>query len=248
MSAATPALPDIARQFIEAAVVAGDMALPFHYPHLGDWAGLQIGFRAHGITGASLVGAAPGQWQVGWYVLARNGFDDPFFIDLNEAAQGYPVYCAPIGAGRWDAQQVAPNLLRMGKMLAALRDLGNDHPAVLRWLQAEADLGMALWREVLEERQSALQTQADEPAEPDMPAPPTDPADWQSGRLVITASGPLKMKVVQLLRQVQKLSPQQALALVARPEITAAEGNRVQLQRLQARLQALGASVAFRSD
>jgi hypothetical protein len=81
-----------------------------------------------------------------------------------------------------------------------------------------------------------------------MPAPPTDPADWQSGRLVITAIGPQKMKVVQLLRQVQKLSPQQALALVARPEITAAEGNRVQLQRLQARLQALGASVAFRSD
>ena len=43
--------PEVVRQFIEAATVAGDMGLPFHYPALDELEGWQSGFRYHGITG-----------------------------------------------------------------------------------------------------------------------------------------------------------------------------------------------------
>lgn len=151
---ATPAMPTAIRQFVEAAIVCGDMALPFHYPRLEEWAGWQSCFRFHGITGESLVAAAPGEWQPGWYVIALNGFDDPFFVDLGEAEQGYPVYYAPIGAGRWDAQTVAPSLQRLSELLAALRELIDDDAAACRFIEAHTDTRTKLWREVLDDRQS----------------------------------------------------------------------------------------------
>lgn len=89
------------RSFLEAAIVPGDMVLPFKYPQSERWEEWQSGFRYDGVSGNNLVASAPGEWQPGWYVVALNYFDDPFFIDLNEAAQGYPVYYAPHGAGRW---------------------------------------------------------------------------------------------------------------------------------------------------
>lgn len=238
---AFPSLPAAVRQFMEAGVVAGDMALPFHYFRPEEWEGLQSGFRWHGITGESLLATTPGEWQPGWYVIALNGFDDPFFIDLGQAAQGYPVYYAPHGAGRWDAQGVAPSLQRFGEMLAALRDQGDDDVAALRWMQAEVDPSTELWREVLEGRQQ--RTTQDE-----IPATLPDPAVWQHGTLVITAAGPQKMKIAHWLRQALDLTPRQALALAGQPGITVGDGYLVQMRRAQAQLQELGATVEFRPD
>lgn len=238
----TPALPHAALQFIEAALVAGDMALPFHYPRAEQWEGWQSCFRYNGRTGESLVAATPGAWQPGWYVIALNGFDDPFFIDLGEEAQGFPVYYAPLGAGRWDAQQAAPSLQRFGEMLAVLCGIGDDDAAALRWIEAEVGLTTALWREVFETRQQ----RSTEP--PDPPAPPPDPAAWQHGTLVITAIGPQKLKVVQFLKQALELSPQEALAMAAQGDIVVADGYLAHLRSTQARLQALGATVELRLD
>ncbi|MDG9927312.1 MULTISPECIES: hypothetical protein [unclassified Pseudomonas] len=58
-----------------------------------------------------------------------NDFGDPFFIDLDEEAQGFPVYYAPHGAGRWDAERVASSLRHFAEILAALRDIGADETA-----------------------------------------------------------------------------------------------------------------------
>lgn len=235
----TSILPDAARQFIEAAIVAGDMALPFHYPQPGQWEGWQSGFRHHGITGESLVGTAPGEWQPGWYVVALNGFGDPFFIDLNQEAKGFPVYYAPHGAGRWEAEQAAPSLQQLGDMLAVLRGLEDDATAAQHVVEAEASLGTRLWGEVLENRQNRADTAKE-------PASPPDTTAWQHGTLVICGIGPQKMKVVQFLKQTFGLSPQEALALAMQPEIAVAEGYLVHLRRSQDHLQALGATVEFR--
>ncbi|WP_433852304.1 hypothetical protein [Stenotrophomonas nitritireducens] len=237
-----PTLPDAVRQFIEAATVVGDMALPFHYPTTEEWERWQSGFRVHGITGESLVAATPGEWQPGWHVVALNGFDDPFFIDLGEAAQNFPVYYAPNGAGRWDAEQAAPSLRHLGEMLAALQRMGDDDAAALRWIEAEVGLTSALWREVFQTRQ---QRHVEPPTPTVLPA---SPADWQRGTLVITAIGPQKMKIVQHLKRVQDLSPQEALALAEQGDIAVAEGCLAQLRDMQVRLQALGATVEFRPD
>lgn len=240
----TPLPPAAVHQFLAAAIVPGDMALPFHYPRPEEWEGWQSGFRTHGTTGESLVATTPGAWQPGWYVIALNGFDDPFFVDLHEAAQGYPVYYAPHGAGRWEAECAAPSLQRFGEMLAALRDQGDDGTAAPGWIQAAADLGTALWREVFEERQK--RELPDETAP--QPATPPGSTAWQHGTLVITAIGPQKMKIVHWLKQALDLTPQQALALVMQPRIAVGNGYRAQWHGAQEQLQALGATVEFRPD
>lgn len=232
-------LPDAARTFIDAALVAGDMALPFHYPRPEIWASWQSGFRHHGLTGECLVGTTPGAWQPGWHVIALNGFDDPFFIDLGEAAEGFPVYHARIGAGRWDAAQVAPSLPRFAELLIALRDLGDDDAAARRLIETEVGLDTELWREVFEGRE-------DRPASTAESEPPLDPAAWQHGRLVITAIGPQKLEIAQFLRQARGLSPRDAMALIAtQDDLVVAEGCLARLRHAQARLQALGATVVF---
>lgn len=237
----TPDLPHAARQFIEATIVAGDMALPFHYPRPEQWEGWQSGFRYYGITGESLIATTPGEWQPGWHVIALNGFDDPFFIDLGEEAQGFPVYYAPHGAGRWDAELAAPSLQRFGELLTALRDLGDDDAAAQLLIETEAGLDTELWNEVFEGRQDRPATAKESDSTP-------DPAAWQHGTLVVTAIGPQKMKIAHFLKRALALSPQEALALAAQGDITVAEGYLVRLRGMQAQLQALGATVEFRPD
>lgn len=234
-------LPDAVRQFIESAIVTGDMALPFHYPRLQELDAWQSGFRRHGITGENLVSSAPGAWQPDWLVIALNGFDDPFFIDLGEQAQGLPVYYAPHGAGRWDALQVAPNIRRFAQMLSALRDLPDDDTAALRYVEVEAGLTNALWSEVHESRRNrpALEqelTQREAPCEPQ---------DWRCGTLVLVDAGPQRLKVVQHLRKMLGLSAQEALALASRRDIVLAEGSFIQLRSTRDRLVSLGAAVEF---
>ena len=239
-----PILPTAVRQFIEEAIVPGSMPLPCHYPRPDDWDGWQIGFRCHGLTGEDLVGTSPGAWQPGWYVIALNGFDDPFFIDLDEEAQGFPVYYAPHGAGRWDAERVSPSLHRFTEILAALHDIGADEMAAQNYLEREVDLAGELWREVLEHYRSAA---LEEHEDVSLEAPPGDEI-WQHGALIIIRIGLQKMKVVQFLRQALGLSPQEVLALAGRQNILVAQGYLVRLQRTQAHLQGLGATVEFRPD
>ncbi|MFH5869485.1 SMI1/KNR4 family protein [Pseudomonas aeruginosa] len=236
--------PEVVRQFIEAATVAGDMGLPFHYPALDELEGWQSGFRYHGITGEDLAATTPGAWQPGWVVIALNGFDDPFFIDIGEQAQGFPVYYAPHGAGRWDAMQVAPDIDRFGKMLSALRDLQDDDAKAMRYIEAETDLANALWLEVHENRRNRPAIEQ-ELAQYETPR---NPEDWQHGTLILTDAGPQRVKVAQVLRQMLDLSLQEALAFAAEPDAPLAEGYRLHLRDTQSCLMALGAAVTFRPD
>ncbi|GKX57486.1 hypothetical protein SOASR030_35980 [Leminorella grimontii] len=234
--------PDNAiRSFLEAAIVPGDMVLPFKYPRPEQWEEWQSGFRYDGVSGASLVASTPGEWQPGWYVVALNYFDDPFFIDLNEVTQGYPVYYAPHGAGRWDAEHIASSLQEFSNLLAALRDCSEDDEAALSHIRSQPYLQTKFWNEVCENRL------AREPAE-DTASKPLNPLDWQRGSLVITAIGEQKLKVIQFLKKMLNLPLPQALALAAQPKITVAEGYRIQLRDTEEELQALGATVEFQHD
>ena len=95
------ATPHEIELFIASKVVVGNRAscLPEDYPQLNELQAYQEGYRW--LTGESLVSTKPGDWQPGWYVIARNYFDDPFFIDINEQTTGFPVHFALHGTGRW---------------------------------------------------------------------------------------------------------------------------------------------------
>lgn len=230
------------RQFVEAAVVTGDMALPFHYPRLQELDAWQIGFRQHGLTGEDLTSSAPGAWRPGWRVIALNGFDDPFFIDLGEEAQGFPVYYAPHGAGRWDALQAAPDIHRFGEMLSALREVADDDSKVMQYIETETGATNELWREVHESRRDRLGAEQ----EPPQNETPPDPEAWRRGALILASAGPQRLKVAQVLKQMLNLSPQEALALAAKRDVTIAEGSFGSLRGAHSRLVDLGAAVEFR--
>lgn len=234
-------MPEAVRVFVESALVAGDMALPFHYPKTDEWHGWQNGFRRHGITGESLVATAPGEWQPGWYVVALNGFDDPFFIDLEEAEQGFPVRYAPHGAGRWEPEQVAPNLETFSAILMRLHEMIDDDVAAQRYLEAEVNLSTDLWREVWEQRGSWALASVE-------PETPRNPEDWRWGTLSLTEIGPQKVKVLHFLKQTLDLTLGEAMALAGNLPITVEQGFCIHLRRTVSALEELGATAEFIPD
>ncbi|MGR9246862.1 hypothetical protein [Rhizobium leguminosarum] len=237
-------LPDEVKDFISSEIIVGDMALPSRYPKPIEMEAWQVGFRFHGLTGESLVSTTSGAWQPGWYVIAMNGFDDPFFIDINESPSGFPVYYAPHGAGRWDATVAARNIRRFSQLLSALHTLADDDAKVLTFIEAETDTSNALWREVHEARANR-ETLEHELAQTETEF---DLKDLEHGTLFITAVGPQKLKIAQVLRRALDLSLGEALASAAEPEIPIGSAPFVQLRRLQNELIALGALVEFRPD
>lgn len=235
-------VPEAVTEFVEAAVVAGDMALPFHFPEVSQLPAWQAGFRFHALDHRSLVSELPGAWQPGWLVIALNAFDDPFFVDLHEQARGFPVYYAPHGAGRWEPLQVAAEIQGFSRRLRVLRELATDDVSVMRFLAAETDPANALWREVREAR-------AERPAEIQAECEATwDPDDWQQGALILIAAGSRKIEVAQVLAQQLGLRSPAALTLASKRCAVVREGRRRCVRELQRRLLAVGAEVVFRSD
>ncbi|MGC3953079.1 MAG: hypothetical protein QM804_02300 [Propionicimonas sp.] len=104
-----------------------NLVLPWSYAAAEDWTPFQLGYRVHGNTGDPLVSETDGDWQPDWWVIAANYFADPFFIDLREDAEGFPVRYAPHGAGRWDAQVVAGSVAEFAAWLRTLAEL-SDRP------------------------------------------------------------------------------------------------------------------------
>jgi ribosomal protein L7/L12 len=237
-------LPDEVKKFIASEVVVGDATLPSRYPKLSELGAWQVGFRSHGITGESLVSKASGAWQPGWYVIALNGFDDPFLVDIDEGSPGFPVYYAAHGAGRWDAIAVAPSLQRFAQLLSALRDLADDDARAVLFIETETGAENSLWDEVYKSFRSreALGKESGQIEAK------YDAEDLQRGTLFVTDVGPQKTKVVQILRGVLDLSLREALALATGSDIVIGTGPMIQFRRIHNQLVALGASVEFRPN
>jgi hypothetical protein len=199
-----------------------------------------VGFRSHGRTGGSLVSTDAGAWQPGWFVVALNYFDDPFFIDVANEAAGFPVYFAKHGGARWDAIPVAVSLRRFSEILFRLKAMGDDDAQMSRFVEDELDVASPFWSEILQARR-------ERPVEDQQIAPAAyDPANLVTVELVVIDFGSQRLKVTQVLRRVLGLSPQEALALAVKPEVLVGKGPRISLQRLAAELTAAGAKTEFR--
>ncbi|SHN19685.1 hypothetical protein SAMN05216593_112155 [Pseudomonas asturiensis] len=231
------------RQFLINGIVVGDLLLPTHYAKLDRLDDFQAGFRTHGNTGESLVSQTEGEWNPDWYVLAMTGLDDPVFIAATEAPSGYPVYTAVHGAGRWDAIQIAPSLMVFRRLLEALAEVNHDAAQFNRLIMAEIGSAHQYWREVIDARQEAEHL---EQLTPEISA--YDPADYESGELIVIALGLHKLKVVQLVSKGSELSLKEVLRLADASELKAGSGTRRQLRPLRDKLEALGATVEFRLD
>lgn len=57
-----------------------------------------------------------------WYVICTNYFDDPFFVNITEVEQNYPVYYSQHG-GNWIPTKVADNITTFAAILSKLKEL-----------------------------------------------------------------------------------------------------------------------------
>ena len=120
--------------------------LPFFYPDEGEFESFQEGYRlASRKTGEELADDTPGQWRKSWRVIARNGMDDPFFVDF-ALGDALPVYFAYHGAGSWEPIKVADDIVKFEKILIALAAL--EAPCSLEAIAPLTDLNNEFYREL----------------------------------------------------------------------------------------------------
>ena len=142
-------IPNLIRNFIRKRIVSECILLPFLYPDEGEFESFQEGYRlASRKTGEKLADDAPGQWRKSWQVIARNGMDDPFFVDfaLGDAS---PVYFAYHGAGSWKPIKVADDIVKFEEILTALAAL--KKPCSLEAIAPLADLNNEFYRELADD-------------------------------------------------------------------------------------------------
>ena len=139
---------NLIRNFIRKRIVSESVLLPFFYPDEGEFEDFQDGYKFNRITSEDLTGSAPGQWRKSWRVIARNGMDDPFFVDfaLRDAS---PVYFAYHGAGSWEPIKVADDIVKFEEILTALAAL--EVPCSLEAIAPVTDLNNEFYRELADD-------------------------------------------------------------------------------------------------
>lgn len=142
-------IPDLIRNFIRKRIVSESILLPFFYPDEGEFESFQEGYRlTDRKTGEELADDTPGQWRKSWWVIARNGMDDPFFVDfaLGDAS---PVYFAYHGASSWEPIKVADDIVKFEEILTALAAL--EAPCSLDAIAPLVDLNNEFYRELADD-------------------------------------------------------------------------------------------------
>ena len=141
-------IPNLIQNFIRKRIVSECILLPLFYPDEGEFESFQDGYRFNRITGEDLTCSAPGQWRKSWRVIARNGMDDPFFVDfaLGDAS---PVYFAYHGAGSWEPIKVSDDVVKFEEILTALAAL--EAPCSLEAIAPLTDLNNEFYRELADD-------------------------------------------------------------------------------------------------
>ncbi|WP_297995530.1 hypothetical protein [uncultured Campylobacter sp.] len=131
-------IPNLIRNFIRKRIVSESILLPFFYPDEGEFESFQDGYRlASRKTGEELADDAPGQWRKSWRVIARNGMDDPFFVDF------------ALGAGSWEPIKVADDIVKFEEILTVLAAL--EAPCSLEAIAPLTDLNNEFYRELADD-------------------------------------------------------------------------------------------------
>lgn len=151
-------LPQKIRQFIEEKNIMTAMVLPWNYPSIDKFDDFQAGYRHNANTHENLIGQK-GQFNENWFVVCSNYFNDPFFIDISDAQNDFPVYYAQHGLGSWAPIKVSENITQFTFQLKDIKELEQNRDLLLEKLLDEFDLENELWSELYE---STLENEDDE--------------------------------------------------------------------------------------
>lgn len=79
-----------------------------------------------------------------------NYFNDPFFIDISEIENNFPVYYARHGMGIWVPIKKAESLTDFTERLKQIKIVENNREQLLEKLRSDFDLQNEFWKEVYE--------------------------------------------------------------------------------------------------
>ena len=140
-------LPQQIENFIEEQIEMDNMTLPWNYPTIEKFDEFQAGYRYNSITKEDLT-EKQGEFHRNWFVICSNYFDDPFFIDITEIENNFPIYYAQHGAGKWTPIKISKSIIEFASQLRELKNLENNKSAYLKHLQSNFDLENEMWKEV----------------------------------------------------------------------------------------------------
>lgn len=227
--------PDIIEFLKEPTRIEG-LALPENYATSEHIYYFQDGYHYNSVENKVLTDETPGAFQPGWIVLASNYFADPFFIDLNEYENNFPVYFAYHGQGNWEPITIAESLHLFQEILHKIQSLRFNKAELIHYFDDNIDLENPLWKEVYEN----IEAEEDNPEEIK-----TYESIGPEVNLYITDIGSNKMKIIALLKKELNLSGTEALELSKSPRILFRTGYTQWLDYDRKQLEALGAKVEF---
>ncbi|AZB32894.1 SMI1/KNR4 family protein [Chryseobacterium bernardetii] len=223
-------------EFLKASISIPGLGLPENYASPEYIYYFQDGYHYNSVENKILTSDAPGEMKPGWIVLASNYFTDPFFIDLNEDENGFPVYFAYHGQGKWTPLKIAESLSIFQKILQDIQDIRWNKAELIEYFDKNIDLETSLWKEVY------ANIAEEEEGEPE---PVNNYELGPEVSLYITDIGPNKMKVIALLKKKFSLSGTEALEISKKPKILFRTGYSMWLEYDRKQLEELGAKVEF---
>lgn len=136
--------------FLEQAIECYIMVLPQQYALPTQIEGFQQGYKIDTNTGKDISNEQEGGFHPSWFVIAKNYFADPFFIDSREQDDNYPVYFAFCGQGKWQPVLISASLSEFMEQLSSIRKLEDDCTCLLSYLEANTDMTIEFWQEAYE--------------------------------------------------------------------------------------------------
>ena len=140
-------LPNEIKEFLLKKVEFENYCLPHFYPEPDAFDEFQIGYKIDGVSNKDITGENNGDFSKNWYVICTAYAADPFFIDITEEDNIYPVYFAWHG-GDWKPIRIANSIEEFTNILMQLKGLEENRDTLLDELEKHFDIKDEFWSEV----------------------------------------------------------------------------------------------------
>lgn len=144
-------IPKQIKEFLTKRIELENFCLPHFYPSINSFEDFQIGYKTNGNTDEKITGEKEGDFRENWFVICCGYSNDPFFIDIDEKRENFPVYFAWHGAGSWKPLKVSKNILEFSQQLNSLKELELNGENIQNKLKESFDLDSEFWTEVYNE-------------------------------------------------------------------------------------------------
>ena len=174
------------------------------------------------------------------YAFALNAMDDPFIIDLNQAAKGFPVYFT--WHDQMQPEAITGSLAELAQHIQHIRQHAARSPeAAAQYIADYCNTAASFWREV----QQSFAEHEHLAAEIARCATPPDDPDYVFGDIIVSHPGRQSTRLAASLKKHRSLNTAQALALSKSPPFVYCSGIWKHMKNHLAELQAIGVQAEF---